>query len=1653
MAHKSLIPKQRALTETETQATFESWKEGMEFHISLDPKSARFLTDLKKWTLAADRGFTDDAEGTDADKAMNKIAKKLLLNIVLGSISSYAPVISPKYIKNQATCLDDIWTRLRAHFGFRKTGGRITEFCDFRLGQDESRETLWERMYSFLEDNLLTRDGDVMHNGAKVENDENFTPTLQCVLVTQWLHAINPTLPAMVRQRFPTQLRTNTVVSLREEISDAIPAMLDEIEGRNLDEFSHSGTISRAGGRFQGRQGFKGNKQVWKPRENQKSCCLCDASGRKSDDHYIQFCPFLPPKDKKYISKTRDITVKESDISDDDCSDYDSKQPCGTASVKVEKCLTDVRRIQIIPSPILLVKVKGISTETLLDCGAEANLITTPKCAMLGAVIKSTSQKAMMADGVTPLKTVGETSFIVEFTHHKFIFSGLVVEKLDSGIVGGMPFLHQNDVFVRPTKGTVYIGDCCDYRYFTRPSQGLATRCTATASILRVPRQTCLLPGESISFELPKDLHSEEIVALEPRPISSPLGMPKWLNCGLLPPKHGCVEIRNPSSDPILIGKHAQIGQIRPVIESMPNVSIPDIPTVQKVDSGESFLSSISVDPSGVMSKSEKGSFNRLHQKFSSVFSPGVGKYNGYSGHFKHIINMNHNLPPQRKGRIPMYNRNDLVSLQLKLDELLAEGVLGIPAECGISVEYSHPTFLVRKKVGFRLVSSFGDFAEYARVPPTSTTDVESVLQQIGQWKVIIKADLKWAYYQIPLSKCSMKYVGVVTPYKGTYVYKRSVMGLPGSEAALEEVMCRVLGDLIQAGVVVKLADDLYCGAQSVDELLPIWSKVLERLSINGMKLSPDKTVCCPSSTIILGWLWENGFIRPTTHRMNALVACDPPCTVKGLRSFIGCFKFMSRVLPAYSDVLSPLDEICAGRKSNEKIAWTDQLTAAFTLAKDHLKDIKPVILPKYGDELHIITDASMRRAGMASALYVVRNGKTFLAGYFNAKRRGHQIAWLPCEIEALCIAISIKHFAPYIIQSQHRTRVMTDSKACVQAYRNLCKGAFSLSPRLTSFLSMVSRYAVEVMHIAGKDNLFSDFISRNPIECQGSCQICDFIDKVEQSVVREVKVSDILSGVTRIPYSSRAAWLQVQKDCSDLVKVYNYINQSISPSQNKKGYADIRRYLGVVSIAKPDGLLVVKRPEIFKQTAERIVIPRGASEGLLTALHLQLNHPTKYQLKSIFSRAFYALDMDAIATKVVECCYTCAALKNIPAKFHQQSTTAPSKVGSTFAADVMRESGQYVLLLRESISSFTDATLLQDEKAATLRDGIVTLASRLRSPLSQPAVIRTDPASGLRSLLNDACLKSYNMCIEIGDEKNINKNTIAEKAIEELRAELVRLQPLGGKISPLTLSRAVSDLNGRIRHNKLSAYEVWTQREMLTGDALKLDDCELINSKVSQRVKQHMPSAKYQARGKTNIKTSICNKGDIVFLYSDRSKSKSRDKYLVVDVNDDHVFVQKFTTDQFRSRRYRVKLTDLITVSSSLPVPQKLVSETFPHAANRRPIRQRPTPTLPPTGAHISVSASESSDDSDDDWSFSKLLPATPTPAYERPRREMPPPNYLPDYTQEEELNISNDSFDETYAPDTEDEEAVSNSDDVEAQTAHRRPKRNVQPPDRYKC
>ena len=546
------------------------------------------------------------------------------------------------------------------------------------------------------------------------------------------------------------------------------------------------------------------------------------------------------------------------------------------------------------------------------------------------------------------------------------------------------------------------------------------------------------------------------------------------------------------------------------------------------------------------------------------------------------------------------------------------------PEEIGVTVEYVNPSFLVKKPSGgFRLVTAFADVGRYSKPQPSLMPDVDSTLRQIAQWEYIAISDLTKSFYQIPLSRDSMKYCGVATPFRGVRVYVRSAMGMPGSETALEELTCRVLGHLVQEGIVAKIADDLYCGGHTPEELLNNWERVLDALQRCNLSLSASKTIIAPKQATILGWLWQLGTIQASPHQIATLSTCQPPKTVTALRSFIGAYKVLSRVIQNTSDFLSKLEDTIAGCDSKDLLVWTDDLHSAFTRAQEALSTHKAITLPRPSDQLWIVTDGALRKLGLGATLYVERNGKLLLAGFFSAKLRTNQRQWLPCEVEALSIAAAIKHYSPFIIQSRLPACILTDSKPCVQAYEKLCRGEFSASPRVSTFLATASRFQVSIRHVSGQAILPSDFASRNAADCDNlSCQICTFINLQEDSVVRHVTTQDILDGKVKLPFTSRGAWLSIQSECSDIRRTVAHLRQGTRPSKKLTNIRDVKRYLNVSTLAT-DGLLVVKRNLPFTPCRDCTVVPRQVLDGLLTSLHIKLDHPSNNQLKSVVNRLF----------------------------------------------------------------------------------------------------------------------------------------------------------------------------------------------------------------------------------------------------------------------------------------------------------------------------------------------------------------------------------------------------------------------------------------------
>ena len=98
---------------------------------------------------------------------------------------------------------------------------------------------------------------------------------------------------------------------------------------------------------------------------------------------------------------------------------------------------------------------------------------------------------------------------------------------------------------------------------------------------------------------------------------------------------------------------------------------------------------------------------------------------------------------------------------------------------------------------------------------------------------------------------------------------------------------------------------------------------------------------------------------------MSVLTTCKLSDSVHGLRSFIGAYKVLARVLASCAHTLTPLENAIAGLKFEDKVVWNDTLTEQFASAQAKLRSTKDIVLPIRSDQLWIVTDCSVSKCGI----------------------------------------------------------------------------------------------------------------------------------------------------------------------------------------------------------------------------------------------------------------------------------------------------------------------------------------------------------------------------------------------------------------------------------------------------------------------------------------------------------------------------------------------------------------------------------------------------------------------------------------------------------------------------------------------------------------
>ena len=191
-------------------------------------------------------------------------------------------------------------------------------------------------------------------------------------------------LPALIKQRYGTELRCQTLASLKPEISQALESLLEEIQTTNESKvlrtaFQQSNPQRNAH--------LQTPAQTRVPGTRRKICSLCQQANRSQFYHYHSKCPFLPTSDRQYLTRARQVMSKSLDI--ETASDYIETPPESIMgdSFHNYRVTSTTRRVCTKRSPHLKVFYHHHVLQLILDTGAEISMIKASTARQVGATI------------------------------------------------------------------------------------------------------------------------------------------------------------------------------------------------------------------------------------------------------------------------------------------------------------------------------------------------------------------------------------------------------------------------------------------------------------------------------------------------------------------------------------------------------------------------------------------------------------------------------------------------------------------------------------------------------------------------------------------------------------------------------------------------------------------------------------------------------------------------------------------------------------------------------------------------------------------------------------------------------------------------------------------------------------------------------------------------------------------------------------------------------------------------------------------------------------------------------------------------------------------------------------------------------------------
>lgn len=495
--------------------------------------------------------------------------------------------------------------------------------------------------------------------------------------------------------------------------------------------------------------------------------------------------------------------------------------------------------------------------------------------------------------------------------------------------------------------------------------------------------------------------------------------------------------------------------------------------------------------------------------------------------------------------------------------------------------DFASPVVLTKKKNGdLRLCVDYRCLNKVTEKDKFPIPHIDDLINNLSGKQYFIALDFKDGFNHVNVDEESVKYTSFVVP-GGQYEYLKMPFGLANGPAVFQRFVTEIFRDLIQAGLLQIYLDDILIGTETLEQLIDILRKVMQRIRRYGLQLRLEKCKFAVKRLEYLGYKISKDCIQPGKDKTETVALFPKPRNVHDLRRFLGLTGYFRRFIRDYARIAKPLSDML--QKDVSFAMNTDQLIA-FEKLKEAL--ISEPVLKIYDQhkETELHTDASASGLG-AILLQRDENNRLHPIHYASWKTTPEESRYNSFKLETLAVIKALDKFRVYLLGVPFK--IITDCSALKQTLskKNANRQVFGWCMKLEEF-----EYSIEHRH--GRNMAHVDCLSR----------LYTFvIDKEEDKIHDKIMI------------------LQDQDD-----EISNKKNQILNDKQD-------------TNFALINGKLMKRSRDNFL-----LVVPRGMRKELVLKIHDDISHLGVEKTCKMIRENYYFKNMSKYVRKCIQNCLKC---------------------------------------------------------------------------------------------------------------------------------------------------------------------------------------------------------------------------------------------------------------------------------------------------------------------------------------------------------------------------------------------------------------------------